>query len=374
VTTPLLALTMIVKDEERGIAKTLATVKPFIDTWLVVDTGSTDATREIVARELASVPGELIDEPFVDFATTRNVSLDRLGDRATFALWLDADDELEGGAALRRFCEAHRKRGGPDDDAFYVRVLLGSVFDSVRVARTSAGFRFRGAVHEVLMHGDKPLPTLRIPDVSIRHTRPAVSEERTRRRWERDLTLLERALEIDPADARSAFYLAQTLRWLERFDAAARAFERRIAMGGWYEEVYQSRMALAAIASFQGAPWPTVMELYLQAHATAPHRAEPLQRIALHYNETGEHALCLLFARRGYELPFPAGDRLFVEEDVYRWQLADLVASSAYWLGAFELGEEAARKAVRARPDDARLAKNLGFYAARKAKEKARRR
>jgi glycosyltransferase involved in cell wall biosynthesis len=374
VNAPLLALTMIVKDEERGLGKTLASVKPFIDRWLVVDTGSTDRTRDIVKAELDGVPGELVEEPFIDFSTTRNVALDRLGERAAFVMWLDADDHLEGGAALRRFCEAHRNKAGPEHDAFYVRVLLGSVFDSVRVVRAAAGYRFKGAVHEVLTHSERPLPTFRVPDVAIRHTRPPVSEERSRRRWERDAGLLGRALETDPNDTRSAFYLAQTFLWLGKLEEAARAFDRRIAMGGWQEEIYQSKMALAGIGQASGAPWATVLELYLEAHATAPHRAEPLHRIALHYDGTGQHALCFLFARRGYELPFPAGDRLFVDEEVYRWKLADLVGSSAYWLGAFELGEEAARKAVRACPNDARLARNLGFYDTRKAQAKARRR
>src|SRR5262249_28053380 len=154
-----------------------------------------------------------------------------------------------------------------------VRVELGSVFDSVRVVRTSAGYRFRGVVHEVLVHDDRPIPSLRVPGALIRHRRPAPAEARSRVRWERDVGLLERAIDADPGDARSVYYLAMTLLWLGRLDDAERTFERRIALGGWQEEVYQSRMSLAAIAEARKAPWSVVLERYLAAHATAPHRA-----------------------------------------------------------------------------------------------------
>lgn len=71
-TRPLLTLCMIVKDEAHGIAKTLASAKPWIDRWCILDTGSTDGTPEIVRRELAGVTGNLAFDGFTDFATTRN--------------------------------------------------------------------------------------------------------------------------------------------------------------------------------------------------------------------------------------------------------------------------------------------------------------
>ena len=112
--------------------------------------------------------------------------------------------------------------------------------------------------------------------------------------------------------------------------------------GGWAEEVYESKVALARIATARGSPWPTIEARWLEAHAFAPHRAEPLHAIASHYDALGQHALTFLFARRGYELPLPLRDSLFVDEEVYTWKLADLVGASAYWLGEYAIGEAAA--------------------------------
>jgi glycosyltransferase involved in cell wall biosynthesis len=63
----LLTLKMIVKDEAATIARTLRSVKPFVDRWIIADTGSTDATIEVVRRAMEDVPGELVTIPFTDF-------------------------------------------------------------------------------------------------------------------------------------------------------------------------------------------------------------------------------------------------------------------------------------------------------------------
>jgi tetratricopeptide (TPR) repeat protein len=209
-----------------------------------------------------------------------------------------------------------------------------------------------------------------VPGASIKHHPDGDALLRSRKRWTRDVVLLTEALKREPTHARSAFYLAMTYLWLGRHDEAIPAFRRRIELGGWREEVYEAKMGLAEATEQSGSPWPEVLALYLDAHAFAPHRAEPLYRIALHYNSRREHALCLLFARRGMDIPLPAHDILFVDADVYRWKLLDLVGSSAYWVGEYALGEEAARKALRHRPNDTRLEQNLAFYVERRQKEK----
>ncbi|MEZ4300030.1 MAG: glycosyltransferase [Polyangiaceae bacterium] len=369
---PLLTLSMIVKNEARTIARTVRSAKPFIDRWEIVDTGSTDDTRAIVERELDGVPGQVSEAPFVDFETTRNLALDRCGDDADFILWLDADDELDGGAALRAFLGRERASNDPEREAYLVRIETVVAFDSPRVLRSSARWRFKGAVHEILQHPDRSPPRVRIPGVKIFHHPDPQAIARSHERRERDIRLLTESLQRDPNDSRAAFYLAMTNLWMDRHADAVPAFERRIAMGGWAEEVYLSKLGLADACKGRGDPWPDVLTRYLDAHAFAPHRAEPLYHIALHYNAAGQHALCLLFARRGIELPYPERDVHFIDADVYTWKLHDLVGTSAFWLGEYDLGERSARIAAQRRPSDARLAKNLSFYLDRKKKKHKR--
>ena len=55
-----LTLSMIVKDEAATIARTLRSVKPFIDRWIILDTGSTDSTSDVVREELPEAQEEVI--------------------------------------------------------------------------------------------------------------------------------------------------------------------------------------------------------------------------------------------------------------------------------------------------------------------------
>lgn len=353
----------MVKDEARSIRETLGSARPYIDRFTVLDTGSTDGTQAIALEALAGLPGDLFEEPFVDFGTTRNRALDLAGEAAVFTLMLSGDETLVGGEALRRFCEEHRDAKGPGHGAYYVRVRYGdAVYDSARLARASAGWRYVGVTHEVLTKAGEPPPSIRVPGAHIVHDISRRDPAAQIRRWQRDLELLSAESARSPSDGRTAFYLAQTLECLGRHEEALQAYERRVALGGWQEEVYESLFRAARTAAALGRPWPEVQQRYLDAHAHSPHRAEPLFAVAWHWYEQKSWALTYLFASRGAAIPFPTKATLFVDAAVYEYKLLDLVATSAYYVGELEAGEAALRKALERRPGDARLLANLAFY------------
>lgn len=95
---------MIVRNEQSVIARCLASVEGLVDEWLVVDTGSTDATAQLVRDALAALPGRLIERPWVDFGTNRTelVELAREHLSTDFLLLLDADMTIEVGPDFAR--------------------------------------------------------------------------------------------------------------------------------------------------------------------------------------------------------------------------------------------------------------------------------
>lgn len=365
---PLLSFVMIVKDEARSIEATIASVRPFVDRFLVLDTGSTDGTQDLVKKAMGDLPGQLVEEPFVDFGTTRSRALELAGTETAFTLMLSGDETLVGGEALRAFCQASRDESGPKHGAYHVQVHMGeTVYDQARLARSDAGWRYVGVTHEYLGKEKTPPPTIRVPDCHVLHDVSHRDPKAMRRRWELDLKLLVAQQKKTPQDHRTQFYLAQTLECLGEHKRAAQAFERRVRMGGWPEEVYESMFRLGRTMQASGARWSDVEAQYLSAHAHSPHRAEPLYQVALHWYQKKNWPLTYLFAKRGSELPFPKKVTNLVDREVYAWKLADLVGTAAYYVGEFDAGERALAQCIAARPDDDRFQKNLAFYKARHA-------
>jgi glycosyltransferase involved in cell wall biosynthesis len=94
-----IGLSMIVRDEAHVILKCLESVRPIIDYVLVVDTGSTDGTQQIVRDYLIreKLAGSVVEEPWQDFAYNRTFGLQALRKtrKVDYALIIDADDQLE---------------------------------------------------------------------------------------------------------------------------------------------------------------------------------------------------------------------------------------------------------------------------------------
>jgi glycosyltransferase involved in cell wall biosynthesis len=211
------ALVVIARNEAPRIARLLDSVRHWVDTMLVLDTGSTDATPALAAACGARV------EHFAwcdDFAAARNRALDLAG--ADWHLVLDADEWLiEGGPALQAlrdepagFVGTLQLRDGFSDagqprEARYglSRVLPGAV-------------RYAGRVHEQPQHA---LPVRRLP-LLVGHDgyQPAALAAKQGRNRQ----LLQRALDDAPRDAYLWYQLGKDCAVYEEHAQAEAAFAR----------------------------------------------------------------------------------------------------------------------------------------------------
>lgn len=151
-----ICLSMIVKNENGPhLRRCFDSVRPFISSWAIVDTGSMDGTQEAIRSILADIPGRLIGREWVDdFAHSRNQALALAEESgAEFAMVLDADDYIvarqEPPPSLQTFVSDVVSLPGLDDG----NVLLLATF-----IRLNAGLRFRGRVHELVVRADGTLP------------------------------------------------------------------------------------------------------------------------------------------------------------------------------------------------------------------------
>ena len=91
-----LGLSMIMKNEHHVILRCLESVAPIIDYWVIVDTGSTDGSQQIVKDffKEKNIPGELIEIEWKDFSTSRNVALNAVESHVDYGMWIDCDEQL----------------------------------------------------------------------------------------------------------------------------------------------------------------------------------------------------------------------------------------------------------------------------------------
>ena len=85
-----ISLCMIVKNEEKNIARCLDSVAELVEEIIIVDTGSTDRTAEIASDYTSKV----YSYPWKDdFSDARNFSFSKAS--MDYCMWMDADDILE---------------------------------------------------------------------------------------------------------------------------------------------------------------------------------------------------------------------------------------------------------------------------------------
>src|SRR5580658_10211853 len=105
-----LSVAIITLNEAENLPRTLASVA-FADEIVIVDSGSTDATVEIVTRAGAKV----FPEAWKGFARQKNSAIDKCA--STWVLSLDADEELtpELQAEILRMLETDGQTSPPVD-------------------------------------------------------------------------------------------------------------------------------------------------------------------------------------------------------------------------------------------------------------------
>ena len=377
---PLLVIAIMVKNEEAVIKTTL---EPYLNadpkgqkiSYLVFDTGldSWSLTMQ-KAQELFNEYGidnyYILQEPFVDFATSRNRALDLVEQKfpqACFVLMPDAEWYINNVEGLLEYCERERYQEG--FGPYFIRLMENKLdFFTPRLLRQNLHSRFKGVVHEALIVYANQIALTKLPlDIYFRYSPSLYGQKKSEQRYIRDRDLLLKQYQEDPYDAHATFYLAQTYEFLGDWANAYYYYTIRTTQPGSDEDnflaAYRRAVAANNLESSQRIfSWLDVQELYLQAYIMRPFRIEPLIRIAQHYIKEQKMALAFLYARCALDVDYPHNDINFVEKDMYDFERYQIMGVCCWYLGYYELGEWAIRKAIEARPDIPLLYQNLEYY------------
>ena len=325
---PTVCLNMIVKNEAHVIARCLASARPLIDRWCIVDTGSTDDTARVIHETLAGIPGTLHSRPWKNFGHNRSEALDLArSEGCDYLLFIDADELFDVPADFA--WPSTMVADGYELTCHYA----GTRYARLALAATRLPWRWVGVLHEYPDCGQHVrAEPLAAPTVIIHHDGARAHDPST---YLKDIAILEAALRENPGNARDAFYLAQSYRDAGRLSESKHAYQRRAAMGGWDEEVWFSLFQAAVLSERLAEPAVQVSAAYLAAFNARPSRAEPLVDLARFHRLRGEHGLAYLYARQARDMTQP-GDRLFIDHATYAWRALDEVAISAFYVGTAE--------------------------------------
>jgi glycosyltransferase involved in cell wall biosynthesis len=362
-----IAVLMMVKNEKKRLGVTLESIKNFADSLIIYDTGSTDNTINILKQfsEKNNIPLRLKEGEFVNFSTSRNVSLDFADtfDEVDYILLLDVNDELRNCDKLRKFArEMHDK---PNTGFLVCQEWWSGRYDkyyNMRFVKAHKGWRYKGSVHEYMEDTSKVKPAvLRIPDDIVIFQDRTQDDDKTGKRFKRDKILLYDDYKKDPTEPRTLFYLAQTCSCLNHIEEAFYYYKIRSSLEGFQEEKFHSFLRSGELAQKLGHPWHDVMGWYMKAYEHSP-RAEPLVYIVEYYNHVKNWWLAYTFARLACMLSYPDHCILFVDKHAYdykRWHLMSLVA---YYAGFYVEGKTACEKAIACGLNSDIDAKNMKFY------------
>lgn len=224
-----LSLCMIVKNEESVIGRCLDSIKDVVDEIIIVDTGSTDKTKEIVRK----YTDKLYDFKWIeDFAAARNYSFSKA--TKEYVMWLDADDVItqKDKVGLLKL----KKSLSSTIDMVFMKYNVAFDEDGKptysyfreRIFKRKNNYKWVGEIHEVIT----PSGNMIHSDVAVTHKKQGGKDPK------RNIRIFEKMLKNGKLfGPREQFYYSRELYYNDRYDEAIAGFNKFLNSGaGWVED------------------------------------------------------------------------------------------------------------------------------------------
>ena len=321
---PKLCLNMIVKNESKIITRLFDSLSGIIDTYCICDTGSTDNTVQLINEYFLArgIPGSVIVEPFKNFEYNRTFALQACEKNPDidYVLLMDADMVLVKGP---EFNVEKFKAQLETADVFHL--FQGSdrfSYKNVRIVKNNMGIKYWGVTHEVISTPDGTKydqverSTLFIDDIGDGGAKAD--------KFERDIRLLTQGLVEKPNNDRYTFYLANSYRDNDQKEKAIEMYKKRIAIGGWFDEVWHSYYSIGRCYSWLGQPHSAIA-YWMLAYDYFPKRLENIYEIIHYYRNESKHKLAYEFYKMAQKqlegVDKSKIDYLFLQNDVYDYKI-----------------------------------------------------
>lgn len=311
-----ICLNMIVKNEAHVIVRCLESVLPIIDSWVIVDTGSTDGTQKVIKDYLKDIPGELHERPWVNFGHNRDEALQLAKPKADYILFMDADDKLVFEKDFKFppltddcYLVATQHADLPNKSEYYLPRLISSRND----------WHWLGVLHEHVYaeRADTITPLIGVKYIYL----SGGARSKDPMTYRKDIEILLEGLKNEPNNERYLFYLARSYSSINDLDNALKYYQMRATMKqGLEQEIYLSLIKIGNIYDFQNKDPETVIQAYKKAFEFRPERLEPLYFLSRKYTQIGQPQKAYDILNKAVKMPMTK-DMVYVETWIYDYGL-----------------------------------------------------
>ena len=358
-----ISLCMIVKNEQAVLGRCLESVADVVDEIIVVDTGSSDDSRQIASQYGA----RLYDFPWCDdFSAARNAAFAK--GEMDYLFWLDADDILEADQAHK--LQQLKENLNPATDVVTMKYHVGYdaqgqptlISTRGRLFRRAAGFRWQDPVHEYIPMAGKILHS----DIFVSHKRQSGHGDRNLRIYE---SLRQQGKPFSP---RATYYYARELVDHQRYAEASRYFQQFLDEGqGWIEDNIAACWSQANCYAQLGQPQQRMAALLRSFQYDLP-RPEICCSIGADYLAAGDYRRAAYWYEQALIAPQPDHGG-FVFTDYHNYIPHIQLAVCYYYLGQLDLGAYHNEQAALAKPGASTPINNRRFFPQQAASQQAAR-
>jgi len=347
---------MIVKNEEDVLARCLDSIKDTVDEIIIVDTGSTDSTKDI-ARKYTN---KVYDFEWVqDFSAARNESFSKA--TCDYQMWLDADDVFpqESAAQLLEL----KKTLAPAVDI--VTMKYHTHYDAhgnpilistrERLIRRDKGLMWQDPVHECI-----PLiGNVQYSDIEVHHKKVKHEANSTR-----NLDIYKNLEKCGKSfTPRQLYYYARELKDHGMWADASSYFEQFLAtQKGWVEDNIAACYNLSICYNMLGYQEKT-LPILLKSFAYDAPRAEICCQLGYYYTRMSNYAVALKWFQVAANLG-PISSAGFILQDYWGYIPNVECCVCACNLGDYVSANIYNERAAVFKPDSAAVKINREYLAA----------
>ena len=346
-------LTMIVKNESKNLRLNFSHLKDYIDQYVIIDTGSTDDTREVIKEIFEGVPGKIVEHEFDDFSTSRNSGMPFI--TTDWIMMLDADEELSGDLEFLK----NLNQVKPDTNGIYIRLVEQTLsMRALRLYKNRPEIKWVLRAHQYLQ-STAGWEIEDNYDIFIDHHNNGSNKPN---KFKNTLRLLKEDWE-ELKIPRCAFYIGCTYYWQSMYDEAKNWFKLYYGLDSswWDEELFKAKLYEGRCYQFL-KNYDKALECYKEAGRLKPYLAESFVWAAEVYRILGNNGEAVKLCEKFFLAKEPKTESLWIERDIYNHTIPYILSISSWYVGKMDLGKKACQRLIENYGDVELYKNNLKFY------------